>query len=97
MYKITETVYYQSGKKFIRSLYIVTDQHNEVSCHGKNFIPCPLRFSFPARVIQRKINLLKKITSEIVFWVSRSCLQCSYYNIKTWIKLPSFVEMGILA
>ena len=40
---------------------IVTDQSYEMSCHEKNCVPCPMRFSCPARGDIEKVNLLKKI------------------------------------
>ena len=36
---------------------IITDQSYEVSCQDINFVPCHMRFSWPAE----KINLLEKI------------------------------------
>ena len=36
---------------------IITDQSCEVSCQDINFVPCPVRFSYPAE----RINLLEKI------------------------------------
>ena len=39
---------------------IVTDQIYEVSCHDKNFVLCPMRFSCPAQGVIEKINLLEK-------------------------------------
>ena len=35
--------------KLIYRKLIVIDQSYEVSCHDKNFVPCPLRFSCPAQ------------------------------------------------
>ena len=40
---------------------IVTDQSYEVSCQDANFVPCPMRFSFPAQGRYRENNLLEKI------------------------------------
>ena len=40
---------------------IVTDQSYEVSCQDINFVPCPMRFSWPTQYDTEKINLLEKI------------------------------------
>ena len=33
---------------------IVTDQSYEVSCQDINFVPCPMRFSWPAQGLYRE-------------------------------------------
>ena len=40
---------------------IVTDQSYEVSCHDKNFIPCPMSLAALLRGDTEKINMLEKI------------------------------------
>ena len=40
---------------------IVTDQSYEVSCHDKNFVLCPKKFSAALLRSDREINLLEKI------------------------------------
>ena len=40
---------------------IVTDQSYEVSCQDINFVPCPIRLSWPTQYDTEKISLLEKI------------------------------------
>ena len=56
--------------------FVVADQSYEVSCHDKNFVLCPIRFSCPAQGCYRENKSVRgnRQAKCLQCGVSRNCL-----------------------